>query len=95
MKIVVNIVLFLFIAFLAAPTVVSLIKDNADVSMVYSLTEEELQKEIKEVKAPASVFEPRFTFFALPKNSSLIKSASFRDHDNVSREICSPPPEQV
>lgn len=95
MKIVVNIVLFLFIAFLAAPTVVSLIEDNADVSMVYSLTEEELQKEIKEVKAPASVFEPRFTFLPQLKNSSLIKSANLRHHDSVSGEICSPPPEQV
>ncbi|MGX1024378.1 hypothetical protein [Flavobacterium sp. CS20] len=33
--------LFLFIAFLATPTVVKLIDENADVSIVYNLAEEE------------------------------------------------------
>ena len=41
----------MFVSFLTAPTIVSLIEDEADVSMVYSLTEEEIQKELKEIKA--------------------------------------------
>lgn len=94
MKFFANIVLFLFLTFLAAPTIVSLLQDDADMSMVYSLTEEEIQKEIKEVKAAPST-EVRLTLFIPLKQSLIIHSANPADHDNVSREICSPPPEQV
>jgi len=94
MKAFANIVLFLFISFLAAPTVVSLIEDKVDVSMVYSLTEEELQKELKEVKVSPQ-FELQVAFFDPAGKSSGIKSAELRKHDNVSGEICSPPPEII
>ena len=94
MKIIVNIVLFLFLSFLAAPTVVSLLQDEADMSMVYSLTEEEIQKEIKEVKAAPST-ELRLSLFAPAKKTPVIKTANHDDHDNVSREIHSPPPNLV
>ena len=94
MKTLVNIVLFLFISFLAAPTVVSLIEDNANFSMVYSLTEEELQKELKEVKVSPQL-ELHMAFFEPAFKSSKIKSADLRKHDNVSGEICSPPPEFI
>ncbi len=94
MKLAVNIVLFLFISFLAAPTIVSLIEDEADVSVVYSLTEEEIQKEIKEVKAAPYIMSG-VTFFAEAKKSAAIKSANLQKHDNVAEEIFSPPPERV
>ncbi len=94
MKIIVNIVLFLFLSFLSAPTIVSLIEDEADMSMVYSLTEEEIQKEIKEVKAAPSL-EMRLTLFAPAKKTPVIKTANHDGHDNVSREIHSPPPNVV
>lgn len=91
MKIIVNIVLFLFLSFLAAPTIVSLLQDDQDMSMVYSLTEEEIQKEIKEVKA-APYMEMRLTLFTPAKVTPVIKSANHEEQDNVSREIHSPPP---
>lgn len=94
MKVLVNIVLFLFLSFLSAPTIVSMIQDDADVSMVYSLTEEEIQKELKEVKA-APGMELRLAFFAPARRSSVIKSNNHKEHDNVSREIHSPPPEII
>lgn len=94
MKIIVNIVLFLFLSFLASPTIVSLIEDEADMSMVYNLAEEEIQKEIKEVKA-APHCELRLSFFEPSKSGSEIKSANLQKHDNVSEEIFSPPPEIV
>ncbi|WP_294822237.1 hypothetical protein [uncultured Flavobacterium sp.] len=94
MKLVVNIVLFLFVSFLCAPTVVSLIEDEADVSVVYSLTEEEIQKELKEIKA-APYTEFGVAFFIHIKATSLIKSANLEKHDNIAGEICSPPPECV
>jgi hypothetical protein len=92
MKIVVNIVLFLFLAFLSAPTIVSIVEDDTDMSMVYSLNEEEIHKDIKEVKAgPQTIFQ--FTFFKATKASSEIRSENLQRHDNVFEEIFSPPPE--
>lgn len=94
MKFFVNIVLFLFLSFLATPTIVSLLQDDADMSMVYSLTEEEIQKEIKEIKA-AAYTELRLPFFATAKKTIAIIAANDDDHDNVSREIHSPPPDFI
>ena len=73
---------------------VSLIEDDADVSMVYSLTEEELQKELKEVKVSPQL-ELNVAFFDPAGESSKIKTADLRKHDNLSGEICSPPPEII
>jgi hypothetical protein len=94
MKMLVNIVLFLFLSFLAAPTIVSIIEDDADMSVVYSLTEEEIQKDIKEVKAGPQM-EFRIAFFKETKKTLLIRSANLQKHDNVAGEICSPPPEFI
>lgn len=94
MKILVNILVCMFLIFLAAPTIVSLIEDEADISMVYSLTEEEIQKELKEVKAHCSIsFE-----YACPqaaKKSTLIPTQYLRGHSGVFEEIFSPPPEII
>lgn len=94
MKILVNIVLFLFLSFLAAPTVVSLIQDDADVSIAYSFTEEEIQKELKEVKAGPEQ-AAHFVFSGSFKKSTQIKSENLQRHDNVFEEIFSPPPEFI
>ncbi|RZJ70176.1 MAG: hypothetical protein EOO45_12960 [Flavobacterium sp.] len=94
MKIIVNIVLFLFFAFLSAPTIVSMMESDADISMVYSLTEEEIHKELKEIKV-APQTEMQIAIFQNAKKSSEITSENLRKHDNVSEEIFSPPPEQV
>jgi len=95
MKICVNIVVFLFLTFLAAPTLVCLLEDDdKDVSVVYSLSEEEMHKEMKEVKAPPHhVFE--FAFFPVVKKSTLIKSKNLQKHANVSGDIFLPPPEFI
>ena len=93
MKIIVNIVLILFLSFLAAPTVVSLMEDDADMSLCYSFTEEEIQKEIKEVKVAPTEFH--FVVFDAIKLSSEIKSENLQRHDNVFEGIFSPPPEIV
>jgi len=95
MKIIVSIVVFLFMSFLAAPTIVSLLQDDTDMSAVYSLTEEEIQKEIKEVKATPSYTELRLPFFVPTKKTLIIVSVNDEEHDNVSREIHSPPPNIV
>ena len=94
MKILVNIVLLMFVSFLTAPTIVSLIEDEADVSMVYSLTEEEIQKELKEIKAGPEI-EFQFVFIDLDKKTSKINSENLLRHDSASGDIFSPPPEML
>lgn len=93
MKFLVNIVVLLFLTFLSAPTIVSLLQDeDTDVSAVYGFSEEEIHKEIKEVKmCPQWVYEP--AFIPVIKKSALIKSKNLQRHENVCGDIFSPPPE--
>jgi hypothetical protein len=51
MKSVARILMVLFIAFLSMPTIVTLIEKNTDVSLFYSFAEEEIHKDLKEIKA--------------------------------------------
>lgn len=91
MKILVSIVLLLFISFLAVPTIVSLLDDDSDVSISYNLNEEEVHKELQEIKAGPSEFS--FSFLKAIKKSSKITSNNLRVHKRVFGDIFSPPPE--
>jgi hypothetical protein len=94
MKILVNIVILLFLAFLSAPTVVSLLNDeDDDITVVYGFDEEEMQKEMKEVKICPQhwVYEP--AFMPVIKKSTLINSENLRKHESVFGDIFIPPPE--
>lgn len=93
MKYLAQIVLVLFVAFLSTPTIVSLIEKKTDVSIFYSLTEEEIHKELKEVKAEIKSYDYPITTIALKK--SRIVSENLSKHDNVSSVIFSPPPEFI
>jgi hypothetical protein len=95
MKSCVYIVLFLFATFLAVPTIVSILrdKDDADVTVMVSL-EEEIQKEIKEVKiVPYHPFE--FPFVPTQQKTALIISKNPHGHKNVFGDIFIPPPEHA
>jgi hypothetical protein len=92
MKTIVYILLFVFVTFLVAPTVVRVIEKNTDVSVFFSFSDEE--KDHKEIKA---VFD--FDFVANPVhlsqlNSGLIHSENLSKHDLISSKIFIPPPEQ-
>ena len=93
MKYLAQIVLVLFVAFLSTPTVVSIIEKKTDVSIFYSLAEEEIHKELKEVKAEIKSYDYPITTIALKK--SRIVSENVSKHDNVSSVIFSPPPEFI
>lgn len=93
MKYLAQIVLVLFVAFLSTPTIVSFIEKKTDVSIFYSLTEEEIHKELKEVKAEIKSYDYPITTIALKK--SRIVSENLSKHDNVSSVIFSPPPEFI
>ncbi len=94
-KTVVTIFLFVFISFIAAPTLLSLIKENNTSSLFFNCDEEEMIKDFTELKV---VLNQDFSFipmqYSFPKNSVII-SENLSRHDNVSEEIFSPPPEFI
>lgn len=93
MKIVAQILLFVFITFLVTPTVISVIEKNADTSVFYSFSEEE--KAHKEIKA---IFDFHYTNAPLhisQLNSSLIHSENLSRHDKIPSKIFIPPPEHI
>lgn len=95
MKICIHIMVLLFFTFLAAPTLVSLLdNDETDTSMVYSVTEEEIHKESKEVKAGPQ-YPVDIVLTVLAKKSAPINSKYLRKHNNVSGDIFLPPPKVV
>lgn len=94
MKFIAGFILIIFVAFLSTPTVVTLIKKSVDISIFYNFAEEEIHKDLKEVKALKQCFDYPFTEAELNPNSKII-SENLSRHDNVSEEIFSPPPELV
>lgn len=100
MKLAVKLVLIMFLTFIVTPTVVSLIEEDANTSMVYSMSEEEHHnhngcKELKEIKADFNSID--FLVFSkyTAKSSSLILSKHSLKYDSDSSSIFSPPPELV
>ncbi|MBL7886243.1 MAG: hypothetical protein JNJ52_05815 [Flavobacterium sp.] len=93
MKLIARFILFLFVAFLSTPTIVTLIEKNTDVSMFYNFAEEENHKEIKEIKADLNLgFD--YPFIELnPIRDSKIISQNLLRHDKITEEIFIPPPE--
>lgn len=92
MKLIASFILFIFVAFLSTPTIVTLIKKNTDVSMFYSFAEEENHKE---VKAHICVsFDYPFIELNQSRDSKIITNNLLR-HDNIAEEIFIPPPELV
>jgi len=94
MKTAVSLFLFVFISFLAAPTIISLIKNNTDVSIFYSINEEEIQKDCKELKADLNLHSYVFFEFNIVKNKIIISKNHIK-HDSLAEEIFSPPPELI
>lgn len=63
--------------------------------MCYSFTEEEIHKELKEVKAEVKQnFDYPFLDLEINKDATII-SENLSRHDNVASEISSPPPEFI
>jgi len=93
MKIIVKLLLFFFLTFLSAPTLVSLIEKKGDISFFYDNSEtEDFQKELK----TEFIFET-FTFvvFIPQKKSSKILSDNLIKHDNISQKIIILPPDTI
>jgi hypothetical protein len=91
MNFIARIFLFLFIAFLATPAIVTMIEKSCDTSVFFSLSEEEHTQ--KEIKVFAYHTEIELGFLLGKHNkSSLIHSVNLSKHDKISATIFSPPP---
>lgn len=93
MKIIAHIFLFIFIAFLATPTIVSAIENSEDTSISYSFFEEEQsQKQIKGILN----FDFSYDLLQLSTlNSSIIHFENLSKHDSITSTIFIPPPDLV
>ncbi|OIQ20088.1 MAG: hypothetical protein BM557_05285 [Flavobacterium sp. MedPE-SWcel] len=99
MKAFIGILILLFLSFLAAPTIVSLLDDSSDISIAYDLSEEEkevdkeleLELELQEVKAGPNEFA--FCFLNIIEQSSKVMPNNLQIHKNVFGDVFSPPPE--
>ncbi len=90
------ILLFIFMSFLALPTVLSRVCNDVDISIAYTIAEEEENQ--------SKTFSEVFQDFTSEKNEIVITSFNLNTeriieeflskHDNVSSEIFSPPPER-
>jgi hypothetical protein len=92
MKLIARIFLILFIAFLATPTIVTMVEKSCDTSMFYSGSEEEsVQKEIKVF----AYHQGSQSGFLVGNNdkSGLILYENLSKHDKITASIFSPPPD--
>jgi len=95
MKLVARLILLLFITFLSIPTVISLIEKKTDISVLYSFSEEETNKDLNEIKANfLNVFVSITSNFEQIINAEII-SENLSKHDTILEEIFSPPPELI
>jgi hypothetical protein len=93
MKKTAQILLFIFIAFLATPSVVCAIKKGADISSFYNLTEEEQVH--KDIKIVYDLY-PIFYWVAVPLQSSQpILSENLLNFNEISLGVFIPPPELI
>ncbi|MWB96142.1 hypothetical protein GON26_17405 [Flavobacterium sp. GA093] len=94
MKLIARILLFLFVAFLSTPAIVTTIKKSSNTSMFFSCSEEELgHKELKAAVYP-SIFEHELVL-PVYTESKLIVSENIVKLDNISPSIFAPPPNLV
>lgn len=95
MKIKATILLFFFTSFLALPTLLSKVCNDVDVSMAYTIAEEEENhNNISEIFNDFTSEENEIFlgFFGLIKEK--ITDEFLLKHDNIFSKIFSPPPEQ-
>ena len=77
------------------PTIVTLIEKETDISAFYSFSEEEIQKQVKEIKAEVKTNYNNELFNSLNNAKTIIVSENRSKHDAISEEIFSPPPELI
>ncbi|MFA5556209.1 MAG: hypothetical protein AB7D46_07370 [Flavobacteriaceae bacterium] len=95
MKIKAITLLFFFVSFLTLPTILSRVCNDIDISMAYTMAEEEeTHNSISEVLNDFATDKNEIALFSLRLRQDKIIEEYFLKHDNISSEILSPPPEQ-
>ncbi|WP_228012073.1 hypothetical protein [Flavobacterium hungaricum] len=90
MKLVARILLFIFIAFLSTPTIVQAIKKGNNTAVSFSIAEEEVHKELKNVMHP-TILEHEVIIPVYIEKKTII-SENIVKLDNISPSIFAPPP---
>lgn len=89
--------MLIFVSFIALPTILSRVYNDIDISMAYNLVEEEENHSnpvLEEIKCyPAE--EIKFDLIGFDSSKETFQKEFCSSHDNISREINSPPPELV
>ncbi|MFB9076639.1 hypothetical protein ACFFLS_25530 [Flavobacterium procerum] len=93
MKILARILLFIFIAFLSTPTIVQALKKSNSAAVSFSIAEEEVHKELKNVMHP-SILEHDVLIPVYIEKKTII-SENIVKLDNISPSIFAPPPNLV
>ena len=93
MKIISKIFLIIFFAFLVTPTIVTVIEKSADISIFYSISEEE--HSLKEIKTFFYVDHFSEVLVPIESSSSAILSENLSKHDKITSSIFIPPPNEV
>lgn len=92
MKLSISFVLLLFLTFLSLPTIIGYLNSDADISMVYSMSEEEESHKTISVK---EAIKTKKDIFPLCYELQSIKRIICENHiqyDDFLEEIFSPPP---
>ncbi|PBJ14337.1 hypothetical protein [Flavobacterium sp. ACN6] len=90
MKLLARILLFIFIAFLSTPTIVQAIKKGNNTAVSFSIAEEEVHKELKNVMHP-SILEHEVIISVYIEKKTIL-SENIVKLDNISPSIFAPPP---
>lgn len=93
MKFIARILLFIFIAFLSTPTIVQAIKKGNSAAVSFSIAEEEVHKELKNVMHP-SILEHEVIIPVYIEKKTIV-SENIVKLDNISPSIFAPPPNLV
>lgn len=88
--------LLLFSGLISAPTIINIVDDSIDISIFYSLSEEEEkgQPTIKNLEIITSDFNQADLIFASKLNSNTI-GYNFKKYPKPHLNLISPPPEQI
>lgn len=95
MKLISKIVLFIFVLFLATPTIVSAIDDSVDTSYFFNMSEEESHSAFNEIKSIPSIYSiPLVIDF---EGSQKVKFSILNDRkaSSLKPKVFLPPPELI
>jgi hypothetical protein len=92
MKLRIAIVLLLFLTFLSLPTIIGFLNSDADISMVYSMSEEEEFHKTITYKEAIKIKKDIFPLCYEWQSTKRIISENHIQYDDVLEEIFSPPP---